>query len=115
MSPPPPDVSSSIRALVTVRKSPSAEVMNRLYINVKVDREERPDLDKIYQTAHQFLVQRLEAGEDVDVVTHMRDVASRLACLLIGVNVDPKQAGATYASPVSLVLTSQRRLAMVSS
>ncbi|MFV2060232.1 MAG: thioredoxin domain-containing protein [Gammaproteobacteria bacterium] len=35
-----------------------AEVMNELFINIKVDREERPDLDKIYQTAHQFLNQR---------------------------------------------------------
>ena len=36
----------------------SAEVMNRLFVNVKVDREERPDVDKIYQTAHQLLTQR---------------------------------------------------------
>ncbi|MCL4315949.1 MAG: thioredoxin domain-containing protein [Gammaproteobacteria bacterium] len=36
----------------------TAEVMNALYVNVKVDREERPDLDKIYQTAHQFLNRR---------------------------------------------------------
>lgn len=35
-----------------------AEVMNRLFVNVKVDREERPDVDKIYQTAHQLLTQR---------------------------------------------------------
>ncbi|MDH5326904.1 MAG: thioredoxin domain-containing protein [Gammaproteobacteria bacterium] len=36
----------------------TAELMNRLYINIKVDREERPDLDRIYQTAHQILLQR---------------------------------------------------------
>jgi len=36
----------------------TAELMNKLYVNVKVDREERPDLDKIYQTAHQLLTQR---------------------------------------------------------
>jgi len=36
----------------------TAEVMNRHYINIKVDREERPDLDKIYQTAHHLLNQR---------------------------------------------------------
>ena len=36
----------------------TAEVMNRLFINIKVDREERPDLDKIYQNAHQLLTQR---------------------------------------------------------
>jgi uncharacterized protein YyaL (SSP411 family) len=36
----------------------TAEVMNRLFVNIKVDREERPDLDKIYQTAHQILANR---------------------------------------------------------
>ncbi|MBK8164023.1 MAG: thioredoxin domain-containing protein [Gammaproteobacteria bacterium] len=36
----------------------TAEQMNRLFINVKVDREERPDLDKIYQLAHQMLAHR---------------------------------------------------------
>ena len=36
----------------------TARVMNDLFVNVKVDREERPDLDKIYQTAHQLLTQR---------------------------------------------------------
>jgi len=35
-----------------------AAVMNRLFVNIKVDREERPDVDKIYQTAHQLLTQR---------------------------------------------------------
>ena len=32
-----------------------AALMNRDYVNVKVDREERPDLDQIYQSAHQLL------------------------------------------------------------
>ena len=36
----------------------TAEVMNDLFVNVKVDREERPDVDKIYQTAQQLLTQR---------------------------------------------------------
>ena len=36
----------------------TARVMNELFINIKVDREERPDLDRIYQTAHQLLMQR---------------------------------------------------------
>jgi uncharacterized protein YyaL (SSP411 family) len=36
----------------------TAEVMNRQFVNVKVDREERPDLDKVYQVAHQVLTQR---------------------------------------------------------
>ena len=35
-----------------------AAVMNRLFVNIKVDREERPDLDQIYQAAHQLLAQR---------------------------------------------------------
>ena len=35
-----------------------AALMNELFVNVKVDREERPDLDKIYQTAHQLLTQQ---------------------------------------------------------
>jgi len=36
----------------------TAAQMNRLYVNIKVDREERPDVDQIYQTAHQLLTQR---------------------------------------------------------
>ncbi len=35
-----------------------AAVMNELFINIKVDREERPDLDQIYQTAHYMLTKR---------------------------------------------------------
>jgi uncharacterized protein len=36
----------------------TAALMNRLFVNIKVDREERPDLDKIYQVAQQLLTQR---------------------------------------------------------
>ena len=36
----------------------TARVMNDLFVNIKVDREERPDLDKIYQFSHQVLTQR---------------------------------------------------------
>ncbi|MFO7582739.1 thioredoxin domain-containing protein [Guyparkeria sp.] len=35
-----------------------AAVMNRHFVNIKVDREERPDLDKTFQTAHALLNQR---------------------------------------------------------
>src|ERR1043166_5472560 len=35
-----------------------AQVMNELFVCIKIDREERPDLDKIYQTAHQVLTNR---------------------------------------------------------
>jgi hypothetical protein len=36
----------------------TATIMNALFVNIKVDREERPDLDQIYQTAHHLLTQR---------------------------------------------------------
>ncbi|MFW6093049.1 MAG: thioredoxin domain-containing protein [Pseudomonadota bacterium] len=35
-----------------------AEVMNDHFVNIKVDREERPDLDRVYQLAHQLLTQQ---------------------------------------------------------
>ncbi len=36
----------------------TAAVMNKRFVNIKVDREERPDIDRIYQIAHQMLTQR---------------------------------------------------------
>ncbi len=36
----------------------TAKIMNELFINIKIDREERPDIDKIYQTAQFLLTQR---------------------------------------------------------
>jgi uncharacterized protein len=36
----------------------TAALMNELFVNIKVDREERPDLDKIYQVAQQLITQR---------------------------------------------------------
>src|SRR5580693_2175498 len=36
----------------------TAAVMNELYVCIKVDREERPDLDRLYQLAHQMLTGR---------------------------------------------------------
>jgi uncharacterized protein YyaL (SSP411 family) len=35
-----------------------ARVMNDLFVNIKVDREERPDLDRVYQLSHQLLTGR---------------------------------------------------------
>ncbi len=35
-----------------------ARVLNEHFINIKVDREERPDVDRIYQIAQQMLTQR---------------------------------------------------------
>jgi hypothetical protein len=37
---------------------PTARVMNELFINIKVDREERPDIDRVYQVAQQIITQR---------------------------------------------------------
>jgi hypothetical protein len=36
----------------------AAAVMNELFVNIKVDREERPDLDRIYQAAHHLMMRR---------------------------------------------------------
>lgn len=36
----------------------TAAVMNALFVNIKVDREDRPDLDRFYQLAHQALTGR---------------------------------------------------------
>ena len=36
----------------------TADVMNRLFVNIKVDREERPDVDAVYMTAVQSLTGR---------------------------------------------------------
>ena len=36
----------------------TAKLMNELFVNIKVDREERPDIDRVYQHAHQLLVRR---------------------------------------------------------
>lgn len=35
-----------------------AELMNKFFINVKVDREERPDIDQVYMTAVQLMTHR---------------------------------------------------------
>src|SRR6476619_2951731 len=35
-----------------------AAAMNAAFVNIKVDREERPDLDQIYQTAHALMTHR---------------------------------------------------------
>jgi len=36
----------------------TARIMNQHFVNIKVDREERPDLDRIYQSAHLLLTGR---------------------------------------------------------
>src|SRR4030088_1299168 len=36
----------------------TARILNELFVNIKVDREERPDIDRIYQLAQQMLTQR---------------------------------------------------------
>ncbi|CDZ77699.1 Thioredoxin-related protein [Legionella massiliensis] len=39
----------------------TARLMNELFVSIKVDKEERPDLDKIYQTSH-YLLSRQSGG-----------------------------------------------------
>jgi len=48
----------------------TAAVMNEHFINIKVDREERPDLDKIYQLAQQILTQRTGGWPLTMFLTH---------------------------------------------
>ena len=36
----------------------TARLLNERFVNIKVDREERPDIDRIYQIAHQMLTER---------------------------------------------------------
>lgn len=36
----------------------TAQLMNELFVNVKVDREERPDIDRVYQAAHHLMMRR---------------------------------------------------------
>ncbi len=49
-----------------------ARYMNEHFVCVKVDREERPDLDQIYQTAHQLMTQRA-GGWPLNVVLSPHD------------------------------------------
>ncbi|MCB0280503.1 MAG: thioredoxin domain-containing protein, partial [Calditrichaeota bacterium] len=44
-----------------------AELMNRFYVSIKVDREERPDIDQIYMTAAQLISGR--GGWPLNVIT----------------------------------------------
>ena len=39
-----------------------ARILNEHFVSIKVDREERPDLDQIYMTAVQLLNQARAAG-----------------------------------------------------
>jgi uncharacterized protein len=47
-----------------------AALMNAHFVNIKVDREQRPDLDKIYQTAHQLITQRAGGWPLTVFLTH---------------------------------------------
>jgi hypothetical protein len=38
--------------------SATAKLLNERFVSIKVDREERPDVDQVYQLAHQVLTQR---------------------------------------------------------
>jgi uncharacterized protein YyaL (SSP411 family) len=46
-----------VMAQESFENTETASLMNHYFINIKVDREERPDLDKVYQTANYLLTQ----------------------------------------------------------
>ena len=48
----------------------TAKLLNENFINIKVDREERPDLDRIYQVSHQMLTQRAGGWPLTMFLTH---------------------------------------------
>ncbi len=52
----------------------TARVMNTLFVNIKVDREERPELDRIYQEAHHLLTRR-PGGWPLTAFLDPRDLA----------------------------------------
>ena len=47
-----------VMAHESFENSEVAAVMNEFFVNIKVDREERPDLDQIYQMAHTMITRR---------------------------------------------------------
>ena len=40
----------------------TAELMNNYFVNIKVDRGERPDIDFIFQSSYQLLIKLVEVG-----------------------------------------------------
>jgi uncharacterized protein len=48
----------SVLARESFEDEDTARLLNENFINIKVDREERPDIDRIYQIAQQMLTQR---------------------------------------------------------
>ena len=47
-----------VMAAESFEDEPTAQLLNEHFVNIKVDREERPDVDRIYQIAQQLLTQR---------------------------------------------------------
>ena len=48
----------------------TARLLNETYVNIKVDREERPDIDRIYQIAQQLLTRRAGGWPLTMFLTH---------------------------------------------
>ena len=69
----------------------TARLMNELFVNIKVDREERPDIDHIYMTALHALGQ--QGGWPLTMF--LRPTASRCSAAPIG---RPSRAGAAPRS-----------------
>jgi uncharacterized protein YyaL (SSP411 family) len=62
----------------------TAALMNELFVNIKVDREERPDLDKIYQAAQQ-LITRGNGGWPLTMFRRRRATECRHSVTCCGV------------------------------
>ena len=54
----------------------TAQLLNENFINIKVDREERPDIDRIYQIAQQMLTQRSGGCLSASSMKHARSSAA---------------------------------------
>ena len=66
--------------------------MNELFVNIKVDREERPDIDRIYQIAQQVLTQR-SGGWPLTMFLTPRRPAALLRRHLFPERAAPRPAG----------------------
>ena len=48
--------------IMKVLKMKGLQIMNQLFVNIKVDREERPDLDFIFQSYFNYLIKQEVGG-----------------------------------------------------
>lgn len=68
--------------LVSETRAARSSVMNEYFVNIKVDKEERPDVDRVYMTYVQvrFLFNGQTDGTDLDCVRIGHDGIRRMVC-----------------------------------